>query len=79
LIDIPQQLVRDGRFGGRAPEAAPLPARWGAAAQASVYVLCPALLALAVIGVVVRNRRLTGGRTPPAASLVSSRGSGLQA
>ncbi|WP_238007811.1 hypothetical protein KZZ52_50065 [Dactylosporangium sp. AC04546] len=61
-IDIAQDLLRDGRFGGPVPDPAALPARWSVIASAALCLLVPVLLAAAVAVVVlraVRRRRAT--------------------
>ncbi|WP_432994256.1 hypothetical protein [Dactylosporangium sp. CA-233914] len=56
-IDIAQDLLRDGRFGGPVPTPAALPARWSAVAQSAPFLLVPVLLAAAVVVVVLRAVR----------------------
>ncbi|GAA1534878.1 hypothetical protein GCM10009827_061300 [Dactylosporangium maewongense] len=61
-IDIAQDLLRDGRFGGPVPAPAALPARWSVIAQAGVLALCvlsPVLLIAALVIRLVRRRRRT--------------------
>ncbi|GAA2638266.1 hypothetical protein GCM10010399_84460 [Dactylosporangium fulvum] len=67
-IDIAQDLLRDGRFGGPVPAPAAWPVRWSVAARGALVVLCllvPVLLAAAVVVVVLRavHRRRAAART----------------
>ncbi|MDG6108058.1 hypothetical protein Daura_45475 [Dactylosporangium aurantiacum] len=63
-VDIAQDLLREGRFGGPVPEPAALPARWSVIAQEAPCLLVPVLIAAAVIVVVWRavRRRRTAAR-----------------
>lgn len=63
-VDIPQDLLREGRFGGPVPAPAALPARWPVIAQAALCLLAPVLLAAAAVVVMVRavRRRRAGVR-----------------
>ncbi|GAB3837221.1 hypothetical protein ACFPIJ_17040 [Dactylosporangium cerinum] len=59
-IDIAQDLVRNGRFDGRVPAPAILPARWSAVAQEALFVLC--LLTPVAVAVVILVRVLAARR-----------------
>jgi hypothetical protein len=56
-IDIAQDLLRDGRFGGPVPAPAALPARWSVIAQGALCLPVPVLLATAAIVVILRAVR----------------------
>ncbi|GGM85436.1 hypothetical protein ACFFX1_05930 [Dactylosporangium sucinum] len=56
-IDIAQNRLRDGRFGGPVPDPAALPARWSVIAQAALCLLVPVLLATAAVVVIRRAVR----------------------
>ncbi|WP_432837725.1 hypothetical protein [Dactylosporangium sp. CA-092794] len=63
-IDIAQDLLGDGRFGGPVPAPAALPARWSVVAQGALFLLVPVLLATAAAVVILRaiRRRRTATR-----------------
>ncbi|MEV0129597.1 hypothetical protein AB0H83_14210 [Dactylosporangium sp. NPDC050688] len=56
-VDIAQDLLREGRFGGSVPAPAALPARWSVIAQGALCLLVPVLLATAVVVLMVRAVR----------------------
>ncbi|MET7426465.1 hypothetical protein [Dactylosporangium sp. NPDC005555] len=56
-IDIAQDLLRDGRFGGPVPDPAVLPARWSVLAQVSLCLLVPLLVVAAAVVAIVRAVR----------------------
>ncbi|MEV8512024.1 hypothetical protein [Dactylosporangium sp. NPDC051484] len=67
-IDIAQDLLRDGQFGGPVPAPSILPARWPVVAQGALFALCllvPVLLATVAVVVVLRavRRRRAAART----------------
>jgi hypothetical protein len=59
-VDIAQDLLRNGQFGGPVPAPAMLPARWPVVAQGALFVLC--LLAPVAVAVVVLAKVWAGRR-----------------
>lgn len=60
-IDIPQDLIREGAFGGPVPSPSLFPARWSVVARLSLCTAVPLLLltaaAIAIIRHILRRRR----------------------